>query len=172
MLISFAVIPPCGYVLTARLKARRPRPNQRQPKVLFREIDEMKLRSILRWAAVPIASAAAPCLVLFVLITIFPELSYPYAKPVCGSIAAFLFVVPGALIAPRMNRRLALLLFTVGAVLSWPVLSNLNKPDSVTPTYMPMCFTYSSGIVGVLLIFYLRKSISRQMTAVVKTPVE
>ncbi len=124
----------------------------------------MKLRSVLRWIAVPIVSVAVPYLVLLIIITIFPELRYPYANPVYGSIAAFMFVVPGALVAPRMNRRTAILLFTVGAIFSWPMLSNLYKPDSVTPTYMPMFFTYLSGIFGVMLIFYLRKKHNRALT--------
>ncbi|MDF7798424.1 hypothetical protein P4C99_03070 [Pontiellaceae bacterium B1224] len=117
----------------------------------------MKPTSVFRWIAVPIVSIALPYLVLFIAITLFSELRYPYAKPVYGSIAAFMFVVQGALVAPRMNKSIAILLFTAGAILSWPMLSRLYKPDSVTPTYMPMLFTYLSGLSGVLLIFLLKK---------------
>jgi len=131
----------------------------------------MKLRIALRWIAVPISSFAATYIVLFIAANLMPSLGYPYANPVFGSIAAFTFVVSGSFAAPSNTNLAAILLLLVGAIVSWPFLSTLTKPDSITPTYIPMILTYLSGIFGVLLVYFVNKNITINSTRLINTEV-
>jgi len=73
---------------------------------------------------------------------------------VIGALISFSFIVSGTYVAPSHKSFIASLLFITGVIISWDFLSSRTKIDSVTPDYIPMIATYSSGVLACLLAFY------------------
>lgn len=117
----------------------------------------MTFSIVLKWVAVPIVSFAITYAVLLAVSLLIPFSGYPYEIPVIGAIGAFTWIVMGAFSAPSYNNTTAVFHFIIGVLISWPFLSDLTKPDSVTPIFLPMFFTYISGIIGMITVYFIDK---------------
>lgn len=117
----------------------------------------MDYKSIIRWLLVPIVSVVTAYTALMTATMLLANALYPYSSILLGVIVALVFVVSGALVAPRHNVTVAVILFLVGIMLSWQELSTLTKADVVTPINITMGFTYVSGIVGILTIYLIKR---------------
>jgi len=122
----------------------------------------VKLVYVLQWLLVPVISytSATIAIVLCEMMQLLlqpHDTPYPYEVDLCGGVSAFTFVVSGACFAPNHKRVAALLLFTLGAYISWPLLSVLRVPRSITPDHLPLFITYFSGLAGVVFVHFLMK---------------
>ena len=73
--------------------------------------------------------------------------------------AAILFVIAGAMVAPRFRMIVAIALYGVGACVAWIVLGAWYFPEGHPRAYqvshVPLSLTLIGGLVGVLLTFIL-----------------
>lgn len=108
---------------------------------------------VFRWLILIPAAFAGSYIAAFIGISIeYIGLRLHYG--LIGALISFSFIVSGAYVAPSHKLFSASVLFLVGVIISWEFLYGRTKTDSITPDYIPMIATYSSGVLACVLIFY------------------
>ena len=129
---------------------------------------QSKRATTLRWLLIPVASIAS-CAGGEAAVGLLGKLGthglgadrlerllpFDVRAGLAYGVAAALFVAIGAIVAPRRRVAVALILYALGAVVAWPVLSGWYFPEghprAYTPSRVPLVLTLVGGAIGTVI---------------------
>jgi hypothetical protein len=124
----------------------------------------MAVPNVFRWALIPFASMSACAAInvaiskVFTWVPIDSVLRFDAQVGISYAIAAALFVMIGAMVAPGYRVLIACLLYLVGAYVAWDTLRYWYFPEGHSLGYqlssVPMWLTLCGGLVGVIAIAF------------------
>ena len=117
-----------------------------------------KYFSIIRWFSVIPVAFISSYLAAWLGIGVQYLTPDKHGIEIIGAFISSSFIIGGSIVAPSKREYISVILFVTGVVLTWGFLSSYKEADSVTPDYIPLIYTYASGLITcIVVIIYTKK---------------